>query len=86
MVLIPHVMVCALQKLVQWITGLRALPHGGIAALHHFTILVEDGPPNGRLPSVSTCSFSLCIPCYASFQVLADKFDMATTETHFARV
>jgi len=72
-------------ELLRWITGLFCLPPGGFSSVQGFCIAKDHGATD-RLPSVSTCSFTLIMPDYESFDKLASKLRQASAEFSFGRV
>jgi E3 ubiquitin-protein ligase HUWE1 len=71
--------------LLRWMSGLFCLPPGGFSSLPHFRINKDHGSLD-RLPSVSTCSFSLYLPEYETFNQLATKLKQASQDFTFGRV
>ena len=72
-------------ELLRWITGLFCLPPGGFSSVQGFCIAKDHGATD-RLPSVSTCSFTLIMPDYESFDKLASKLRQASAEVSFGKV
>mmetsp|Transcript_40085 Transcript_40085/g.126022 ORF Transcript_40085/g.126022 Transcript_40085/m.126022 type:complete len:651 (+) Transcript_40085:754-2706(+) len=73
-------------ELLQWITGITCLPIGGFSRLGRRIKLVQDVAGPDRLPTVSTCTFTLHLPKYRSFSQLKEKFDLATSDYVFGIV
>ena len=72
-------------ELLRWMTGLHCMPPGGFSSLHQSFRISKDYGSTNRLPSVSTCSFSLSLPEYDSFELLSTKLGTATAEFSFGR-
>ncbi len=71
-------------ELLRWMTGLFCLPPGGFSSVQGFCI-AKDHVSTDRLPSVSTCSFTLTMPDYESFDKLASKLRQVSQEFSFGR-
>jgi E3 ubiquitin-protein ligase HUWE1 len=71
--------------LLRWMSGLFCLPPGGFSGLPRFKISKDYGSLD-RLPSVSTCSFSLYLPESETFDQLASKLRQASQDFTFGRV
>ena len=72
-------------ELLRWMTGLICMPPGGFASLRHTFSIHKDQGSADRLPSVSTCSFTLSLPEYDSFDKLSLKLRQAIKEVSFGR-
>jgi E3 ubiquitin-protein ligase TRIP12 len=73
------------EMFVRFVTGARALPIGGLAALApKLTVAMrvsESGTaPDNTFPSVMTCANYLKLPQYSSAEVLAERLRYAITE------
>jgi E3 ubiquitin-protein ligase TRIP12 len=61
------------QNFIQFVTGSRYLPVGGLGALKPKLTIAMNIDANQRLPSVMTCVNYLKLPVYASKEVLREK-------------
>jgi E3 ubiquitin-protein ligase TRIP12 len=60
------------QNFIQFVTGSKYLPVGGLGALKPKLIIAMNVDANQRLPSVMTCVNYLKLPMYASKEVLRE--------------
>jgi len=70
------------QSFLEFVTGCKRLPPGGIKNLTpklSITKRIQENP-DSSLPSVSTCFHNIKLPEYSSQQILEKKFNMAITE------
>ena len=65
-----------------WLTGLRRIPAGGFAGLHH-TLIRLTSASGDHLPVAHSCSFQLDLPKHDSREQLATKLYDAIRHTNF---
>jgi E3 ubiquitin-protein ligase TRIP12 len=71
------------SSFLQFVTGFRQVPIGGLQAFHPKISIVRkpcDNESNMALPTASTCNNQLKLPEYTSEEVLWEKLILAITE------